>query len=78
MKDGTYIRVRVTTGAKKQTVLKQKDVYHISVKEKPERGSANEKVRSVLARELGEHVQNLSLIKGHTTPSKTYLLHNNK
>lgn len=76
MKEEQYIRVRVTTGAKKQQIEKKKDIYHISVKEKPQNGNANSRVRQLLATELGCTQKQLRLVKGHTTPSKTYLLRN--
>ena len=74
MKEQTYVRVRVITQAKKEHVEKRKDVYHVSVKEKPLKGNANMKIRQLIAKEIGCKEKQLRLIKGHTTPSKTYLL----
>jgi uncharacterized protein YggU (UPF0235/DUF167 family) len=78
MSEQKYIHVRVTTGSKKESVEKSKNKYFISVKEKAKRGEANKKVKELLAKQLNCTPKQLRLIKGATTPSKTYLSVNNK
>lgn len=70
----TYIKVRVIASAKRNQVKKENDIFHISVKEKTQEGRANKEVRRLLAETLNCKESQLRLIKGHKTPSKTYLL----
>jgi uncharacterized protein len=74
MTDERYVRVRVKAGARKERVSEEKGVYTIEVREKTERGEANARVREVLARALCVRPETLHLVKGMTSPSKTYLL----
>ena len=67
-----YIKVRATTGAKKERVEKQGSTYTISVKEKAERNLANRRIRQVLAETLGISERKLRLISGHHQPLKKY------
>lgn len=77
MDEKNYIHVRVTTNAKKETVQKkQQGVFFITVKEKAKERKANKRVHELLARSLGCVPQQLRMIKGATTPSKTYLFIN--
>ena len=73
-----YIRVRVKTKAKHETIKKKKGVYYIEVKEKAERGEANKKIPEILAKEINCNPKRLRLVKGAKTTSKTYLLANTK
>jgi uncharacterized protein YggU (UPF0235/DUF167 family) len=76
MYEDTYIHVRVTTQAKKECVEKKKDTYFISVKEKPKEGKANKRIKELLAETLACNQKALLLVKGGTTPSKTFLFIN--
>lgn len=75
-----YIHVRVKTNTRKETIEKKdaqpNSTYIISVKEKAEKGQANRRIKELLAQTIGCNLKNLRLIKGATTPSKTYLLIN--
>lgn len=77
MQESTYIHVRVTTKGRSESVTKKNDTYHITVKEKPERGVANKRVRELLAQTLHSNPKEFRLVKGGTSPSKTYLFTNN-
>jgi uncharacterized protein YggU (UPF0235/DUF167 family) len=72
-----YIRVRVTTEASKEEVREHSPgLWHIRIREKPKQGEANARVRAVLARRLSIPTESLRLVKGSTSPSKTYLITN--
>lgn len=76
MEEAKYIHVRVTTNAKKEVVQKKKNIYIVTVKEKAKEGRANKRVRELLSHTFGCSPQHLRMVKGATTPSKTYLLTN--
>lgn len=63
------IKVRVTTNAHAERVVRKgDDLYVVSVKEKAERGGANERVLQLLKREYpGKAVR---LVSGHHKPAK--------
>ena len=66
-----YIKVVVTTGAKKESIVAKKpDHFEISVKEKAERNLANEKVIELLARYFNVPVKKVRIINGHHHPHK--------
>jgi len=71
-----YIHVRVQTKAKKERVEYKNKKYFIEVTEKPERGTANKRVKELVAKELHCTPACLRLIKGITTPSKIFLVIN--
>lgn len=68
-----YIRINATPGAKKEQ-FKQvaPDRYHIHVKEPAERNMANNRIRELLARELGLTEGVVKLISGHRSPHKIF------
>jgi len=66
------IKVRVTTGAKNESVQKKKDdQYNIAVREKAQHNAANMRVIELLAAQLGITVKRLRITKGHRSPAKT-------
>lgn len=65
------IKVRVKTGAKRESLKKVGDRYEVAVREKPERNAANARVLALMAAELGVSQKKLRIIKGHHSPSKT-------
>ena len=71
-----YIRVRVQTGRRKESVTHEHDLWRIAVREKAERGAANVRVRELLAHALQVPPKALRLVAGATSPAKTYLLTN--
>jgi len=72
-----YIHVRVLTRAKKEGITEKKGAFHVSVKEKAERGLANKRVKELLAQAIGCSIKSLRIIKGSQSPSKTYQLLSN-
>ncbi len=66
------IKVRVTAGAKRESVSKRGKAFILSVKEKAERNQANLRARELVAREVGVPVSRVRLISGHHTPSKLF------
>ena len=74
----TYLKVKVHAGEKKnKLVQKGPDTFEIWVKAPAEQGRANEAVRTLLAAHLSVPENQLSLIKGATSPSKIYLQRRN-
>lgn len=78
MSNPKYIHVRVTTKSRKESITPsdKKDTYLISVKEKAELGLANARVKELLVQALHCNPSHLRLVKGGTSPSKTFLLNN--
>lgn len=74
MKENKYIHVRVTTKARTECILEKNGTFFIQVKEKAERGEANKRVRELLAQTQNCKPEELRLVKGGRSPSKTYLL----
>lgn len=68
-----YIKVIATPGAKKERVTRTKDSeFHIAVKEKAERNQANNRIREILAAELGVDQGKVRMLTGHRSPSKMF------
>ena len=66
-----YIKVRVKTGQKKESVAEgAKEALAISVKEKAERNSANARVIKIIAERLGVPAKKVRIVSGHHAPSK--------
>lgn len=66
-----YIRVRVTPGAKKESVRKVREgEYEMAVKEKAERNMANRRVIELAAREFRLPARAVRIVNGHRSPSK--------
>lgn len=64
-----YVKVRVTTKAKKEKLeQKSKDHFVISVKEPAEANLANRRVLAMIKDFLG--VKNIKIVSGHHSPSK--------
>jgi len=65
------LKLKVKTNSKENKIEKLKDdEFRVFVKVKPEQGLANQKVLELVARYLHVPRKNISLIKGHTAPSK--------
>lgn len=68
-----YIHVRVTVGAKKESLKKLKaDHYAISVKEPAERNMANHRVTELVANYFNVPKSKARLVSGHRSPSKIF------
>lgn len=65
------IRVKVTTGAKKEAVTATgKDRLDISLKEKPERNMANKRLVVIIRIHFKAKPGTVKIVKGHKAPSK--------
>ncbi len=69
-----YIRVKVTAGARKESLEEKRSVLHISVKEKAEENKANARVFYLVARHLGLATKRLQVHTGHHRPSKMLVI----
>jgi uncharacterized protein YggU (UPF0235/DUF167 family) len=66
-----YVKVRVTAGAKRETVaIIGENHFEISVKEKAERNRANIRVIEIIAREFTISRGKVRIVAGHHSPSK--------
>jgi len=67
------IKVKVIPNAKKDEVIKKSvDSFEVKTVTKPERGEANEKVKSLLANFLKTSETAIRLIKGHRQRNKIF------
>ncbi len=67
------IRVRVTPAARESTIGEWVDgVLRLRVREKAEKGRANEAVAKLLAERLGVPPSRVTLMRGATAREKTY------
>lgn len=64
-----FLKVKVKTSARKENVEKSKDdTFSISVKEKAENNTANERVIEILKEYL--HIKRARIVSGHHKPHK--------
>lgn len=64
-----YIKVKITPHSKKEVVTKvENDLYHISLKEKPEMNRANDRLLEIMRNIYPE--RSIRIISGHHSPSK--------
>jgi len=69
----TYVRVQVKPGSRKESVIQTDEkTYSISVKEPASQGLANDRVKQLIAEELGVKIQKIRLISGHRSPRKIF------
>jgi len=67
------IKVRATTHAKRESLrVVSADTLAISVKEKPERNLANERIIELVASHFNLPIKKVHFIKGQHSPSKTF------
>jgi uncharacterized protein YggU (UPF0235/DUF167 family) len=70
-----YIRVEAKPKSKKESVIQTDEkTYTISVKEPAQRNLANERIRELLAEELGVSKGKIKLISGHRSPRKIFTI----
>ena len=75
MSDQRYLHVRAKAGAKKEMVEQRGSTsWTIHVRDKPERGAANERIKEILAEYTGVRREELRLVKGATSPSKLFVV----
>lgn len=66
------VRIKVKTNAKSEQVTKRPDGrLEVSVRAKPEGGLANERVRELLALYFQVELEQVRIVRGSTTPTKT-------
>jgi len=66
-----YIKVKVTPGAKKETLIETSDKYFtVSVKEKAVQNMANNRVLEIFAEHFNVSLGGVRIISGHRSPSK--------
>jgi len=66
-----YIRVRVKTEMKKESMRKRSDThFELSVKEKPLQNLANKRVIERIAAHFGVPIGKVRIVSGHHSPSK--------
>ena len=65
------VRVRVTAGAKRETIEELSNTrLEIAVKQKPAQGAANVRVVEIVARYYKVPKNKVRIVRGHATPSK--------
>jgi uncharacterized protein YggU (UPF0235/DUF167 family) len=65
------IRVRVKTNAKKEEITAEpKNIFAVSLKEKPEQNLANKRLVLVLGKHLRVPIANIRIVRGHKAPLK--------
>lgn len=66
-----YLRVHVLPGSKREVLTKESDdTWRVSVREEAERNQANQRVRELIAEELGISVSAVRILTGHHSRSK--------
>lgn len=66
-----YVKVRVTTGAKREDVRQESEThFSITVREKAERNEANARIRELIAVHFNVAVKKVRIVNGHQSPSK--------
>lgn len=76
--DGEIVKVRVTADAKRELVERHARGLRIAVREPAEGNRANARVRELVARERGVPLARVSLVAGHHSPSKTFLVRSSR
>ena len=69
---GAEIAVRVTPGARRNALLAEDGGLRAQVTAPPDKGRANESVRSLLAQAMGVAPTHLELIRGATSRQKAF------
>ena len=65
------VRVRVTAGAKRETIEELSNTrLEIAVKQKPAQSAANARVVEIVARYYKVPKNKVRIVRGHATPSK--------
>jgi uncharacterized protein YggU (UPF0235/DUF167 family) len=72
--DERLVRVRVTAGARKETVAEKDGTFVVAVKEPAEANAANARVRAILAAHFAVPLARVQLKSGHQKPSKLFVI----
>jgi len=68
-----FIKVKSIPASKKEEVIKKtEDSFEIKVKEKPERGEANKRIKQILSEYFNVSLGRVILIKGAKQKSKIF------
>lgn len=68
-----FIKVKVFSKEKKEVIIKKAiDSYHIMIKDKPEEGIANKKVREILSNYFRVNINQIKLVKGGKRRNKIF------
>lgn len=74
-KEGVILKVKVSPGAKRNQIKGvDAGVLKVAVTAPPEKGKANEAVVELLADYFGRPRREVSILRGHTSRSKTVML----
>jgi len=66
-----YLKVTVTPGAKREELVKEREnAWRISVREPAQQNLANERVRTLIAREFSLPLGQVRILAGHHSRSK--------
>ncbi len=71
------IKVKVIPKAKKEKILKEKDILKVYIKEVPEKGRANKRLIELLAEYFKINKNKIRIIKGEFSREKVILLDEN-
>jgi uncharacterized protein YggU (UPF0235/DUF167 family) len=69
-----YVKAYVRAGAKREGIERRGAALILSVKEKAERNLANDRARTLIAREFKVQPGAVRIVAGHHAPSKTFLI----
>jgi uncharacterized protein YggU (UPF0235/DUF167 family) len=73
--EGTILAVRAQAGAKHDRILGERaGALRVAVSATPERGKANEAIRSVLAEAIPCKASQIGLVSGETSREKRFLI----
>ncbi|KKW20067.1 MAG: hypothetical protein UY63_C0002G0026 [Parcubacteria group bacterium GW2011_GWA2_51_10] len=65
------VRVKVKTGVRREKFLQiAENAFEVQVREKPERGAANDRVRALVAGYFSVPLKNVRIVSGHHATSK--------
>lgn len=66
-----FIRIYATPDAKQERIEKESDdAWRISVREPASQNMANERIRTLIAREFGVSISSVRILTGHRARSK--------
>ena len=66
-----YIKVKISPGSKKETIIETADKYFtISVKEPARQNLANKRIIEIIAEYYNVSTRDVRIISGHRSPSK--------
>lgn len=68
------VTIRVTPSARREKVEKTARGFTIAVREDAQDNRANDRVREIVARELGVPISTVRMVKGHHSPVKTFAI----